>query len=210
MALHQCAKNHDMMYSCEVMVWTNRYVILCQFLPLYPLHNLKNKTKTEKHLEILWFYTSVSLIIIICFIAELSLRTNRQVILAFFCPFAPLPLGEGGLKYKIWVYKLKKTIEIISLCTTATKIMVIRCLVAKLWLETKPWVILDQFFCLLPTHPASLRGGWVKRMSADIITSNQCKKNYNLMVHGCGIMTWDRRIEGWKDEQKMWYIGGCT
>lgn len=98
MALHQCAKNHDMMYSCEVMVWTNRYVILCQFLPLYPLHNLKNKTKTEKHLEILWFYTSVSLIIIICFIAELSLRTNRHVILAFFCPFAPLPPGGGGSK----------------------------------------------------------------------------------------------------------------
>ena len=53
MVLHQCAKNHDMMYSCEVMAWINRYVILCQFLPLYPLHNLKNKTKTEKHLEIL-------------------------------------------------------------------------------------------------------------------------------------------------------------
>ena len=162
MVLHQCTKNHDMMYSCEVMAWINRYVILCQFLPLYPLHNLKNKTKTEKHLEILWFYTSVSLTIIICFIAELSLRTNRQVILAFFCPFAllyfrpPSPQGGGGSKIQIFGLQTKKTIEITSLCTTATKIMVILCLVAKLWLETKPWVILDQFFCLLPTNPAYL------------------------------------------------------
>ena len=46
MILHQCTQNYDM-FGCSVMAWTNRQVILAQFLTFYPLTGLAIKLYKE-------------------------------------------------------------------------------------------------------------------------------------------------------------------
>ena len=121
-------------------------------LPLYWHRKLKFGKNVKKHLEILTFYTRVPLIKITCTIDMMygswDMKFNRQnyfVILGHFWPFTPLTAR------KMKISKIKKTLEISSFYTSATKIMIIRYTVPEMWTETDVIAIhFGLYFSLLP------------------------------------------------------------
>ena len=78
--LHNWTKNYDYRLYCSWdMVCIFHFGLF--FLPFYPHNSLKtqNFKKMKKSLEILWFYTSVPKIMIICYtVLEIWCATDRR------------------------------------------------------------------------------------------------------------------------------------
>ena len=117
-------------------VWqTEFFVILDNFLPIYPVNTWKTKIlkKWKKSLEILSFYTSVPKIKIRCYTVPCwdMARDGCNCYFSFwiiFCPFTPLTAQKMKISKK-W----KKLLETSSFYTSVPKIMIIWYTVPEIW-----------------------------------------------------------------------------
>ena len=126
--------------------------ILGNFLPFYPLNSPKNenfKKNGRKHLEI--FYTIVPKVMIIGFTLPEIWHVTDVIVIFHFGPFfALLPPNSPKNEH---FRKMKKALEIWSLYTSVSKIMIICYTVPEIWHVTHVISIFHfvPFNVLLPT-----------------------------------------------------------
>ena len=111
-------------------VWFFRYgvqqakcfVILGRFLPFYPITTRKIKIfkNSKKVLEISSFYTSVPKITIICYTVPQIWHVTDLIVILHFGLFFTLTAQKIIIQKK-W----KKTLEILSICNSVPKMMII-------------------------------------------------------------------------------------
>ena len=117
----------------EIWSTLDIFLILNHFLPFYPTNNPKNQNFEKKHLQIS-FYTSVSKIMIICYIAP-KIWHVADVIFVFHSElfFTLLPLTAQKFKK---FFKMKKYLEVTSFYICVPKIMIRSCKVPEMKRQT--------------------------------------------------------------------------
>ena len=134
--LHMCTINENHVMSGSWDARCNRqsfllfWVIFCPFTPL-TIQKIKILKKWKKLLEISWFYTSVSKIMIISYtIPEIWRMTDVIVNFHFGIFFA---LSVKAYKIKIKKNEKKKTPADIIMCTCVSNNMIRWCTVPEIW-----------------------------------------------------------------------------
>ena len=187
------------------MWWTEFFVILDNFLPIYPIKTRKIKIlKTWKeHPEISSFYTSVPKIRIICYTVPKIWCVAYVIVIfhfgLFFCPFTPLT----AQKIKNFKNKKKKRLEMSSFYTSAPKIMIICNTVPEIWHVTHVIVIFHfgLFFALL-SKKSKFQKKWKKCL--EIPSFYTCVPK--TMIRWCTVPEKWRTTDEQTDRWKKWHI----
>ena len=186
-----CTKNHDhMMYASWDMEYKRPnflsfWAIFCSFTPLLT-PKIKNWKKLQKTGDIILLHW--------CTINEVNIvygswdiRHNKQSFLLFWVIFCPLTF-QTTWKIKT-LKKWKKCLRILSFYTCIPQMMIIWCMVPKIWSTTDRIFVISDYF--LPFYPPNNLENQnfekLKKMPVDIIILHMCTINENHMMY----VSWD-------------------